>query len=182
LIAAASDKPFTRYMESKYYLYTEGALTDPDEVMRIALARYVISLDQKTWRASPKKNRVVAMVAKEKTVKKPKKDDDEEESPPPKVARGDKDAWKRDPPVNNEKTQVKKGKTYNWCKWHEMCVIHDPKSCTLQHDKKNKKKVTIRNPDEDAKPKRKPKGLKVSPALQSIQRDDIEVSESLDEE
>jgi hypothetical protein len=157
-------------------------LVDPDTVMQIAITRYDIFQDQKTWRAPPKKNKVVAMISKEKIVKKPKKDVQEDESPPPKVARKERDAWKQDPPEGNEKTQVRKGKTYNWYKWHEMWVIHDPKSCTLQQDKKKKKKVTIRAPDDDAKPEGKPKGLKVSPALQSILCEDIEASESSDEE
>jgi hypothetical protein len=63
-----------------------------------------------------------------------------------------------------------------------MWVIHNPKVCTLQHDKKKKKRVTIQAPDDDAKPRGKPKGLKVSPALQSILRDEVEVSESSEEE
>jgi hypothetical protein len=84
--AAASDEPFVQYMESKYNLYTEGVLVDPDAVMQVALSRYEISQDQKTWRAPPKKNKVVAMITKEKEVKKPKKDEEENESPPPNVA------------------------------------------------------------------------------------------------
>jgi hypothetical protein len=97
-------------MESKFNLYMEGTLVDPDVVMQVALTRYEISLDQKTWKAPPKKNKVVAMIAKEKEVKKPKKDDKEDESPPQR----ERDAWKQHQPQGNEKTQVRKGKTYNW--------------------------------------------------------------------
>jgi hypothetical protein len=180
--SVVSDESFVRYMESKYNLFFEGVLVDPDAVIQIAITRYNICLDQKTWRAPQKKNKVVAMIAKDKGTRKPKKIENEDGSSPRKIARRERDAWKKDPPENNEKTQVRKGKTYNWCKWHEMWVIHDPKACTLQHDKKRKKKVNFQPNDDYAKPKGKPKGLKVSPALQSILHDDVEDAESSDDE
>jgi hypothetical protein len=107
--------------------------------MQIALARYEISQDQMKWRAPPKKNKVIAMVAKEKVVKKAK--EAEEESPTNEASRG-RDAWKRDPTENNEKTQIKKGKTYNRCKWHEMWVTHDPNLALYNTIERRKSQLT----------------------------------------
>jgi hypothetical protein len=63
-----------------------------------------------------------------------------------------------------------------------MWVIHNPKLCTLQHEKKKKKRVNFQPDEDDAKPRGKPKGLKVAPVLQSILRDETEVSNSSEED
>jgi hypothetical protein len=152
-------------MASKYDLYTEGKLTNPDAIMRMALERYEIAQDQDAWKDPPKKNRVVAMVLKEREAKKPEKVEEESSHEVPK--RG-QDAWKKDPPENNVKTKVRQGKTYNWCKCHKMWVIHDPASCTFHHTKKKKKQVTIQSNKGDVKPRGRPKVLKVNPVLQPI--------------
>jgi hypothetical protein len=80
--AVASDEQFVRYIESKYDLYTEGKLVDPDTIMRVALTRYEIAQDQKKWKAPQKKNKVVAMVAKEKMSMKPKQAEEEDDAAP----------------------------------------------------------------------------------------------------
>jgi hypothetical protein len=61
-----------------------------------------------------------------------------------------------------------------------MWVIHDPKSCTLQHEKKKKKRVTIQPGEEESKPNGRPKGLKVNPALQSIMEEEQRDSNDMD--
>jgi hypothetical protein len=51
-------------------------------------------------------------------------------------------------------------KTYNWCKWHQAWVIHDPTKCTLANKKKENK-----SNDEHESNEKKLKDLKIDPAL-----------------
>jgi hypothetical protein len=94
------------------------------------------------------------------------------ESTPTKKSKCD-DSWKKEPPMNNEKTKIMYGWTFNWCKWHKAWVIHDPAACLLQ----TKNLVPTNTNDDDDKPKSKPKELKVNPALKAVIEDESDEEE-----
>jgi hypothetical protein len=159
----ASDEPFVEYIRIRQYSYIDGsAPVTPDKLMALALAQYAYYLDQGTWNDPIKKDRKIIALTTE--VNKLRKVHKSGESFSKKLRRNDdKYAWKKDKPSGNKKTKVVGKKSYNWCKWHQAWVIHDPTKCTLA------------NKGKDAKPKEdsvngadvKLKALTLDPALQA---------------
>jgi hypothetical protein len=75
---------------------------------------------------------------------------------------------KKEKPSGKEKTKVMGKKTYNWCRWHQAWVIHDPTKCTLANKKNGKPKEEHNDVDD------KLKALTIDPALRAKMDVDIE--------
>jgi hypothetical protein len=162
----ASDPRFVQTINSQHAAYIAGAPMDADTLMAIALQLYEFYVDDKTWVPPAKvSKKIISMQAKIDKLK--QKDGSSGESTPQKKSKRD-DTWKKEKPINNEKTKVMNGRTFNWCKWHKAWVIHDPAACLLQ----TKKKTPSTPTNQEDKPDIKPRPLKVDPALKAVIEDE----------
>ncbi len=60
--------------------------------------------------------------------------------------------WKKKPPKENEeKKKTVKGKTYHWCKNHELWCLHSPAECNLRRTGEGKGKSKMSTKKERAK-------------------------------
>jgi hypothetical protein len=106
--------------------------------MALALAQYEYYLDQGSWNAPTKKDkRIIALTTEVNKLRKVKKAG--ETIAKSSRRNNEKYAWKKEKPSGKEKTRVMGKKTYNWCKWHQAWVIHDPSKCTLANKKNDAK-------------------------------------------
>jgi hypothetical protein len=130
--------------------------------MALVLAQYEYYLDQGTWNAPTKKDRKIIALTTE--VNKLRKAHKVGKSFSKKTRKNDdKYAWKKEKPTGKERTKNVGKKSYNWCKWHQAWVIHDPNKCTLANKAKEEKpKDDVLNVA-DAKMK----ALTIDPALQA---------------
>jgi chorismate mutase len=159
----ASDESFVEYIWIRQYSHIDGsAPLTTDKLMALALAQYEYYVDQGTWNAPTKKDRKIIALTTE--VNKLQKVHKVGESFSKKPRRNDdKYAWKKNKPSGKERTKVLGKKSYNWCKWHQAWVIHDPTKCILAN------KVKEDKPKEDGvnRADAKMKALMIDPALQA---------------
>ena len=159
---AASDKEFAKYIHTKKDEYDEGKDISEDRLMRMALNKYTNMKRDGEWNApSAEQKQIVALKASLEEVKKeslqlsrslkdggkftnkgkyPKK---EGKTPKPKKGKdqGKEEgwAWKKVPPSEGQSQQKQKdGKSYNWCKYHQAWVLHDPSECKKNPDLQTK--------------------------------------------
>ena len=155
---AASDKEFAKYIRLKKDEYDEGKDISEERLMKLALNKYTNMKRDGDWNApSAEQKQIVALRAsldemkKEglqlskglknggKTSWKGKNPKSEGKTFKPKKGKGqgkeEQWAWKKVPPSEGQSHQKKKDeKSYNWCKYHQAWVLHDPSECQKNPD------------------------------------------------
>ena len=151
---ACQDKGFIAYINGLKDQYEDGRYqTNPNALMTVALNKYDLMVEAGQWKeGSSEEKQIVALQASfdklskalTKTKKKAKKEkqksdsssDEEKQNDGKKKKQKDKKskypAWKLKPAGPNEpETKTVNGKTYYWCKHHQMWAAHHPSKCEM---------------------------------------------------
>ncbi len=176
---ACADHKFLAYIELKESEYEEGKDITPNELMHLALNKYLARVEKKMWKApSVEQQKILALEAELKRLKGAKKPNANSNSSDKKPAgkkdektrpdrKREKPAWMLKPPTENEKakgsTKKVDGKQYWWCPKHNAWTRHTPAECRLpEGGTKRKKESAKENPKEEKDGK---KTLKLSEAV-----------------
>ena len=156
----AEDNDFRKYMKEQYQLYQYGEITLTEaEIMAKARTAYQVAIDNEKWGAlSEEQQSIIAMKAElselkdnnlqldskpaEKKKKKKKKDAANKKTNDDKPKERMNNDWKLlKPKPGKPKTKKVKGKSYNWCPYHEngngKWVIHKVSECNLNPRNQN---------------------------------------------
>lgn len=150
---ACQDKSFVAYINGLKDQYEDGRYqTNPNALMTIAHNKFDLMVEAGQWKeGSAEEKQIVALKASfeklsktlTKTKKKAKKEKQKPDSPSDEEKHNDGKkkkkekkskypAWKLKPPGPNEpETKTANGKTYHWCKHHQMWAAHLPSKCEM---------------------------------------------------
>ena len=190
------DNSFRAYMQRKKELYDErgNVPMPPEELMDLALTKYLQLKQEGTWKAKSKEEeQIIALTAKLKEAQdtlhslksassdKPNSGSSNSgNSGKKKDKKKDKDnkgisAWKKVRPKGGEGTLERNGKKYKWCDHHHYYTIsHATKECTMSDEEKKERKAKRESSNEDKK-------LKLT-ANVAIEEDDSSNSNSFHDE
>ena len=181
--AAASDKVFTAYIQKKQDDYDDGAIIEPDHLMRLAQNKYKSMVEGKKWKApDSQEEKIIALEAKiqKLTASNNRKAGNRQDAVQgnktgPKGAKAypdkkPKPAWMLKKPAEGEMhKKTVNGKQYHWCPKHESWTRHLPQDC---------RKLLTNKPSTD-KPKGKEAGSKFYPSPKKSKNPKMQLSKAL---
>ena len=153
---ACNDSEFREYIKRKEDAYDEGSDLTVDQLMNLALNKYQLMMDDKTWlQPTAEQREIVALTAKINQLTKQKagnknKSDNKSKSNKKGKGKGKKDSQNKDkkpkypewkskaPKAGDPKTKEVKGRTYHWCSIHNLWTKHKESECKKKEESSNK--------------------------------------------
>jgi hypothetical protein len=157
--AKVKDKDFRQWIKIKKGEWFDRTLIiNPNglDLMELAENHYKDAVTSKEWlKLDEDQETILALQSQIEAVqakaKRPGKSEDKRTRGGKKKESSEWD-WKKKPPKENEeKKKTVKGKTYHWCKNHELWCLHSPAECNLRRTGEGKGKSKMNTKKERAK-------------------------------